>query len=97
VLRVVAALLLAAAALAAVDLSGLVDAAYNTTSPFGRFAPTYVYEADGCKVMVYVADPALKNSPTTAYMYGTVYDTYDGNKGTWRISIWCNGRLEHQG
>jgi len=38
-LRVVAALLLAAAALAAVDLSGLVDVVYNMTSPVGRFTP----------------------------------------------------------
>jgi len=39
-LRMAVALLLAAAALAAVDLSGLVDAVFNTTSPVERFAPT---------------------------------------------------------
>jgi len=36
---VVAALLLAAAALAAVDLSGLADVVYNKSSPLERFAP----------------------------------------------------------
>jgi len=76
-LRAAVALLLAAAALAAVDLGGLVDVVYNMTSPVERFAPTYVFEVDGCKVLVYVADPALKNSPMTAYMYGTVPSTYD--------------------
>jgi len=62
-IRVVAALLLAAAALAAVDLSGLVDVVFNTTSPLERFAPTYVLEIDGCKALVYMVDPTLKNSP----------------------------------
>ena len=61
-LRVVAALLLATVALAAVDLTGLVDFAYNTTSPLERFPPTYVVEVDGCRVLVYVVDPTLENS-----------------------------------
>ena len=66
-LRVVVALLLVAAALAAVDLSGLVDVVYNTTSPLERFAPTYVFEVDGCKVLVYASDHILKNSPKRAH------------------------------
>jgi len=65
-LHVAVALLLAAAALAAVDLSSLVDVVYNTTSPLERFAPTYVFEVDGCRVLVYVANFTLKNSPLTA-------------------------------
>jgi len=70
--RVVATvLLLAAAALAAVDLRDLVDIVYNRTSPLERLTPTYVFEVDGCRVLVYVADPALKNSPMTAHQ------TYD--------------------
>jgi len=71
---IVAALLLAAAALAAVNLTGLVDKVYNASSPLERFAPTYVFEVDGCRVLVYVADPALKNSPMTArQMYDEVH------------------------
>jgi len=78
-LRVVAALLLTAAALAAVDLTGLVDEVYNTTLPLERFAPTYVFEVDGCRVLVYVADPTLKNSPLTdPQTLGPVY--YPRNK-----------------
>ena len=65
-LRAAVALLLAAAALAAVDLSGLVDVVYNKSSPLERLAPTYVFEVDGCRVLVYVADFTLKNSPLTA-------------------------------
>jgi len=61
-LHVAVALLLAAAALAAVDLSGLVDVVYNTTSPVERLAPTYVFEVDGCRVLVYVV-----NSPLNVY------------------------------
>jgi len=77
--RVVAALLLAAAALAAVDLSGLVDVVYNKSSPLERFAPTYVFEVNGCRALVYVADPALKNSPMAARQtYEPVY--YPRNK-----------------
>jgi len=70
-LRVVVALLLAAAALAAVDLSGLVDVVYNKFSPLERFAPTYVFEIDGCRVLVYVVNSTLKSTPVTAYQ------TYD--------------------
>jgi len=65
--RVVAALLLAAAVLAAVDLGGLVDMVYYTTSPLKRFAPTYVFEVDGCRVLVYVVNSTLKNSPLEAW------------------------------
>ena len=65
-LRVAVALLLAAAALAAVDLSGFVDVVYNRSSPLERFAPTYVFEVDGCRVLVYVANFTLNNSPLTA-------------------------------
>jgi len=65
-LRVAVALLLAAAALAAVDLRGLVDVVSNESTPLERFTPTYVFEVNGCRVLVYVADPALKNSPMTA-------------------------------
>jgi len=65
-LRVAFALLLAAAALVAVDLSGLVDVVYNKSSPLEHFAPTYVFEVDGCRVLVYVANFTLKNSPLTA-------------------------------
>jgi len=75
--RVATALLLAAAALAAVDLSGLVDEMYNTTSPLERFAPTYVFEVDGCRVLVYVADPTLENSPLTARKRDADYFTHD--------------------
>jgi len=53
-------------ALLAIDLSGLVDVAYNMTSPLERFVPTYVVEVDGCRVLVYVANFTLKNSPLTA-------------------------------
>jgi len=76
-LRVVVALLLAAAALAAVDLRSLVDVVYNTTSPLERFAPTYVFEVDGCRVLVYVADPTLEDSPLRTWMNDAVYFTYD--------------------
>jgi len=61
-LRVAVALLLAAAALAAVDLSGLVDVVYNKSSFLERLAPTYVFEVDGCRVLVYVV-----NSPLNMY------------------------------
>jgi len=70
---VVAALLLAAAAFAAVDLSGLVDKVYNTSSPLDRFAPTYIFEVDGCRVLVYVVNSTLKNSPLTNRTYDEVY------------------------
>jgi len=66
-LRVVAVLLLAAATLAAVDLGGLVDMVYYTTSPLKRFAPTYVFEIDGCRVLVYAVNSTLKNSPLEAW------------------------------
>jgi len=72
-LRVVVALLLAAAALAAVDLSGLVDVVYNTTSPLERFAPTYVFEVDGCRVLVYVVNSTLEKMPETVQMRDIVY------------------------
>jgi len=74
--RVVATVLLfAAAALAAVDLSGLVDFVYNTTSPLERFTPTYVFEIDGCKALVYMVDPTLKNSPLETWRRD--YSRYD--------------------
>jgi len=75
--RVVAALLLVAAALAAMDLSGLVDAVFNTTSPLERFAPTYVFEIDGCRVLAYVVNSTLKNSPLEAWIDDAGYSTYD--------------------
>jgi len=70
-LRVVVALLLAAAVLTAVDLTGLVDFVYNRSSPLERLAPTYVFEVDGCKVLVYVVDSTLENSPIIAQMRDT--------------------------
>jgi len=77
--RVVAALLLAVATLVAVDLSELVYVVINTTSPLERFTPTYVFEIDGCRVLVYMADPELKNSPlTTRQTYDETY--YTANK-----------------
>ena len=61
-LRTAVALLLAAAALAAVDLSGLVDVVYNKSSFLERLAPTYLFEVNGCRVLVYVV-----NSPLNMY------------------------------
>jgi len=55
-LRVGVALLLIAAALAAVDLSDLVDAVYTNPSPLEQLTPTYVVEVNGCVAPVYVVD-----------------------------------------
>jgi len=76
-LRAAVALLLAVAALAAVDLRGLVDAVFSTTSSLERFAPTYVFEVDGCRVLVYVVNSTLKNSPLEAWINEAVYFAYD--------------------
>jgi len=60
---VVAALLLAAATLATVDLADLVGAVYTMSSSLERFTPTYVFEIDGCNVLVYVVNSTMENSP----------------------------------
>jgi len=68
-LRVVVALLLMVAALAAVDLSDLVDAVYHNPSPLEQLAPTYVVEVNGCVAPVYVV-----NSPfDISRMYNATY------------------------
>jgi len=71
--RVVAALLLAVAVLAAVDLRGLVDTVYNMSLLLERFTPTYVFEVDGCRVLVYMVDPTSENSPWVTWIYNPAY------------------------
>jgi len=70
-LRVAVALLLAAAALAAVDLSGLVDVVYNTSSPLEHYTPTYVFEVNGCRALVYVSNSPLNKYDEVYYSRNT--------------------------